>query len=89
MIVFVLGFPVGLHDGVFPIWKRASIASEPRIDEGDLPKILIHTATREGMSGAPVFVIQRGVHRVRGDPARIIGHGQCFLGVYSNRRYGP
>jgi hypothetical protein len=37
------------------------------------------------MSGAPVFVIQRGVHRLEGSPHMMGGHGQRFLGVYSNR----
>jgi hypothetical protein len=58
--VFVLGFPRGMSGGAeFPIWKRGSIASEPNFDIDNLPKILIDTATREGMSGAPVYALSR------------------------------
>jgi hypothetical protein len=49
--VFVLGFPFGIRNaGHLPIWKKASIASEPMIPVGDNEfKILIDTATREGI----------------------------------------
>ncbi|HTV27708.1 MAG TPA: hypothetical protein VMF32_07985, partial [Xanthobacteraceae bacterium] len=50
--VFVLGYPRGISGGRgFPIWKRASIATEPAINL-DGPRLLIDTATRQGMSGA-------------------------------------
>lgn len=39
---FVLGFP-DIHTGGFPIWKRASLATEPLIDHDDLPKVLVDT----------------------------------------------
>jgi hypothetical protein len=81
---FVLGFP-DVHTGGFPIWKRASLATEPYIDHDNLPKVLVDTATRKGMSGAPVFVIQRGVHRTEHPEMFTMGHGQRFLGVYSSR----
>ena len=62
--VFVLGFPRGMTGGAkFPVWKRGSIASEPEIDVDDLPKILIDTATREGMSGSPVYLCQVGYYQ--------------------------
>jgi hypothetical protein len=51
---FVLGYPLGLEGGPnLPIWKRASIATEPHHDLGGLPKVLVDTATRKGMSGRP------------------------------------
>jgi hypothetical protein len=82
---FILGFPDISTDG-FPIWKRASLATEPYMDQDGLPKVLVDTATRSGMSGAPVYVIQRGVHRLEGNPKHTMGgHGQRFLGVYSSR----
>ena len=91
--VFVLGFPRGMSGGAnFPVWKRGSIASEPDLDIDDLPKIFIDTATREGMSGAPVFVIQRGYWRKEGkdrfgnfQEVSGIGEGRRFIGVYSGR----
>ena len=55
--VFILGFPLGLtKQGPLPVWKRGTIASEPEIMPDDkTPTILVDTATREGMSGAPVY----------------------------------
>ena len=54
--VFVLGFPLGImKTGVFPVWKRASIATEPDYPVNDIPCFLLDTATREGMSDAPVL----------------------------------
>ena len=59
--MFVLGYPKGISGGRgFPIWKRASIATEPDIQHDGLPKLLVDTATREGMSGAPVVAIADG-----------------------------
>ena len=53
--VFILGFPIGIAGRKeLPVWKRGSIASEPG---GNYPRILIDTATRKGMSGAPVIML--------------------------------
>jgi S1-C subfamily serine protease len=88
--VFVLGYPLGIErGGGFPIWKRATIATEPylEIDQRN-SKILIDTATRPGMSGSPVISASH-------PSARILFDGRCqpvnirasklFLGVYSGR----
>jgi Trypsin-like peptidase domain len=89
--VFVLGFPRGMSGGAkFPVWKRGSIASEPDIDVDELPKILIDTATREGMSGSPVYVSHTGYYLSEekyenGDYMRCLGEGRRFIGVYSGR----
>jgi hypothetical protein len=54
--VFILGYPFGITaGGKLPIWKRASIASEPAVDTDGVPKILVDTASRPGMSGSPVI----------------------------------
>lgn len=84
---FVVGFPKGMHAQGFPIWKRASIATEPSIDLNALPKILIDTATRQGMSGSPVFARANGVFSPDGVLSKdsIIGEVTNFLGVYSGR----
>jgi Trypsin-like peptidase domain len=64
--VFVLGYPKGISGGgLFPIWKKASIATEPAIQLDCLPKILVDTATRKGMSGAPVVAIADGTFCLR------------------------
>ncbi len=89
MDVFVLGFPRGISGGGrFPIWKRGSIASEPDINIDDLPKIYIDTATREGMSGAPVYAQESGFWTSEGKTLiedGVFGKGHRFLGIYSGR----
>jgi hypothetical protein len=87
MDAFVLGYPMGARGtGILPIWKRGSIATD--IDPGynNLPCFLIDTATREGMSGSPVFLRSFGI-AVQEDGK--IGFGgpvfTQFLGIYSGR----
>jgi hypothetical protein len=83
---YALGYPLGLSGGEdFPVWKRASIASEPGLPIDGLPKILIDTATRQGMSGSPVIVIRRGLIPKKSGDDLMIGHAAKFLGVYSGR----
>jgi hypothetical protein len=85
--VFVLGYPRGLSGGgLLPIWKRATIATEPDIEVDELPKILVDTATREGMSGAPVFAISTGMYQdLQGNNMITGGGGVRFVGIYSGR----
>lgn len=87
--VFVLGFPRGFNSGGrLPIWKRGSIATEPDIDIDDLPKVLIDTATRQGLSGAPVIARLVGYWLPEGTTDQTqatVGEGRRFLGVYSGR----
>jgi len=86
---FVIGYPfedfryLGL-----PIWKKASIATEPTVNEDQLPKILIDTATRPGLSGSPVIYQRIGVHNVidnKFSDDSLIGRIRGFLGIYSGR----
>ncbi|KFC61348.1 hypothetical protein FF80_04140 [Devosia sp. LC5] len=86
--VFVVGYPRGMTgQGATPIWKRGSIASEPALNQDHLPLVLIDTATREGMSGSPVFVRHHGIYF--GGPELTdessIGTVEAFFGVYSGR----
>jgi hypothetical protein len=92
--VFVLGYPGGIDAGhELALWKRGSIASHPAFDVDDLPKMLIDTATRKGMSGSPVIVRQRGLIVPRSHKGKaeglsgeeLIGQADQFLGVYSGR----
>ena len=86
--VFVLGYPMGFTGGgEFPIWKRASIATEPDVHRGGPRHILIDTATREGMSGAPVVAIADGNFEVEGSGGlhQRPGRAYRFVGVYSGR----
>jgi hypothetical protein len=87
--VFIIGFPKGISGGgIFPVWKRGSIASEPEIDIDNLPKLIIDSATREGMSGSPVIVQFTGYHQAISGQLTLndwIGKGWGILGVYSGR----
>lgn len=91
--LFILGFP--LHDQPLklPIWKRASLASEPEIPEALQPYWLVDTASRSGMSGAPVIrraysygLTQEDFINEFNNP----GHRgvSSFEGVYSGRLKG-
>jgi hypothetical protein len=87
MDAYILGFPKGIaHQKYLPIWKRASVATEPDIPHDDLPVFLVDTTTREGMSGAPVLLRSFGGYDTQsGD--RSIGGGAFtrFVGIYSGR----
>ena len=61
--IYVVGFPFGRIGGVLPIWKRASVASEPEVDIDNMPYFFADTASRSGMSGSPViYYSQRPIH---------------------------
>lgn len=89
--VFILGYPLNtVNELQFPIWKRGSIATEPMLDLDRLPKLLIDTATRQGMSGSLVIYQRDGLHKrnpskkeLENDDA--FGRIRGFLGVYSGR----
>lgn len=83
--LFVLGYPIGISGGLnYPIWKRASIASEPYENLDGLPKYLIDCGSRRGMSGAPV--IFRSHSHLSVDNKLAVGHtAQLFYGIYSGR----
>ena len=90
--VFIVGFPRGITGaGKFPIWKRGSIASEPDVDIDRVPKLLIDSMTREGMSGSPVIAQYVGIYTENPEnpqPFDWIGTGRKFLGIYSGRLPG-
>lgn len=84
---FVIGYPFSdsLY-GELPIWKKASIASEPTINIDQLPKLLIDTATRSGLSGSPVIWERNAIHGLtKNHSFDSIGRIRGFLGVYSGR----
>jgi hypothetical protein len=86
---FVIGYPFSETTYLqLPIWKRASIASEPDINIEQLPKILIDTATRSGLSGSPVIMQRVGIHGMVGPMPTddtVFGRIRSFLGIYSGR----
>ena len=84
--VFVIGYPFGLTAGeIFPIWKRASIASEPCIDIKGLPIIYVDTATREGMSGSPVVLYEKRAIAIFDEAKGQSNNYMAFVGIYSGR----
>lgn len=92
--VFVLGYPRGVSSsGVFPIWKRASIASEPQVaielsgQQYD-DAFYIDAMTRDGMSGSPVIYFQKpGDYLFTDDGVRVKcnKHEPLLIGVYAGR----
>ena len=87
--VFIIGYPLNITGGKeLPIWKKGTIANEPSIDLDNLPKFLIDTATREGMSGSPVIFQRNGIHRFNKEHFignEVIGTIRSFIGIYSGR----
>jgi len=72
--LFIIGFPYGRsYTGKMPIWKTAHMASEYDLDVEGARAFLIDATTREGMSGAPVYLRQYSENEVR----------SRFLGIYS------
>ena len=84
--LYIIGFPFGRIGGYTPIWKKASVASEPEIDIENMPYFFADTATREGMSGSPViFYKERQVTMMSEKENLFSRHRTKFVGVYSGR----
>jgi hypothetical protein len=86
--VFILGFPKGIGQGSFPIWKRGSIATEPLHGVGTpegAPVILVDALTKDGMSGSPVLYF--GSEDIVGDygPGSRDISMPHIVGVYAGR----
>jgi len=83
----ILGYPLRNYEGgMFPIWKRGSIASDVAFGVGGRPVFLIDAATTPGMSGSPIL---RRATSFTADN-RDIGAIQQFytldfIGVYAGR----
>jgi hypothetical protein len=83
----ILGYPLSNYDGLKPpVWKTASLASEPGIPLGGLPLFLVDGHTTSSMSGAPIFrrlttgIAQNPITKVFSEQAQF-----AFLGVYAGR----
>ena len=95
--IFVVGYPLALgtnENKDFPIWKRASIASEPSINyfNDGRKAFVIDGTTREGMSGSPVFFYSNLTQTSTQDGGMFFGMSPQrafnFLGIYSGRLKG-
>lgn len=86
---FIIGYPFeDFRYLALPIWKKASTSTEPTVNEDQLPKLLVDTATRPGLSGSPVIYQRTGVHNMMGGVLTndsLFGRIRGFLGVYSGR----
>lgn len=90
MDAYVVGFPHGLDGPLYtPIWKRASIASEPIEGDQREPFFFVDTASRPGMSGSPVIIRQAPFFAPEGgigvSADGIPGVVENFCGIYSGR----
>jgi trypsin-like peptidase len=86
MEVFILGYPFKIELPAYPVWKRGSIASEPQLIGPTTPYMLVDTASRPGMSGAPVIRRSWTNHMVEpGVVALVDTPLNKFIGVYSGR----
>ena len=87
--VFILGYPLDINCGdELPIWKRGTVASQPSAGINELPKFLVDTATRPGMSGAPVMVKTIDFNEPYFEDTngtKTSNVSLSFIGVYSGR----
>ncbi len=91
--VFVIGYPLALGSNEnrnIPIWKRATIASEPTIPyfNDGRKTFVIDATTRPGMSGSPVFAYSHFATSYDNEGMSFSMSPQrrfSFLGVYSGR----
>ena len=88
--VFIVGYPKGLTDQTLqPIWKRATVATDPRIGWQGQRKFLVDCASREGLSGAPALSYNK-TGRMQVGGMTYIGSGPATMlhGIYVSRLGG-
>jgi hypothetical protein len=86
--ISVVGFPFGLQaGGSLAVWATGFVASEPQIDFGNLPLLLVDCRTRPGQSGSAVISHRNGgtVLMEDGSAAIFTGPVTKFRGIYSGR----
>jgi hypothetical protein len=90
--IFVVGFPLGMNGGspTLSIWTQATVATEVGMDQGGLPRFLIDSRTRSGLSGAPVYrhiAAGSGIPLSDGEYATVFLTGDTtdLIGIYSSR----
>jgi hypothetical protein len=92
--VFVVGYPAGIGpSGVFPIWKGATVASEPLVGMTLAGRhvddvFFVDGLTRSGMSGAPVVCLQKPGDTYFTDDGVVVEAAEAkplLVGVYAGR----
>ncbi len=87
----IVGYPyANSSDLMTPIWRRATIASEPLLPIDGKPMFLLDASTSPGFSGSPVFRLHIGPAPVYAPPDRIRILADrvvstFFVGVYAGR----
>jgi hypothetical protein len=85
----IVGFPQGISICNTPIYKQCTVASEPSLVKSRHAEryFLVDSATRSGMSGAPVFMVSDGFYRSSVDNALTVDANPRtrLLGLYSGR----
>ncbi|MDR0975990.1 MAG: serine protease [Christensenellaceae bacterium] len=82
--LIVLGYPNGLPNNFLPIFKTASIASEPVVFGKKLDTFYIDAATRKGMSGSPVLY-SSNILKTNKNNAFLPCVVNSLVGIYSGR----
>lgn len=86
MDCYILGYPFGAPPPGYPVWKRGSIASEPDLAPLTTDYMLVDTASRPGMSGAPVIVRSWAYHLYDDGSSEVDDSAASkFVGIYSGR----
>lgn len=85
--LFIPGYPKNVQDSFGqPVWKRATIASSVQLGWNRLPKFLVDSASRSGMSGAPVFYYSAsGRVQIQGYSFQSSAPAAILAGVYVGR----
>lgn len=88
---FIVGFPEGMTGPLAtPIWKRGSLATEPKLDHEKKPMFLIDTIANKGLSGSSVIgrssgLLTKGNSAIGFTNQSKIGTWENFIGIYSGR----
>lgn len=83
----VIGFPFATSaGGLFAVWVNGFIASEPNLDFGGNPSILIDCRTRTGQSGSPVILYTTSGYTDENENT-LFASGEYVrpIGIYSGR----
>ena len=85
--LFIPGFPQNVHDmHMQPVWKRGTIASSVQMGWNREKKFLIDSASKSGMSGAPVLYYNpRGRISMHGTTVQLGGEVSILAGIYVGR----
>ncbi|MFA7610945.1 MAG: hypothetical protein WCY51_05570, partial [Sulfurimonas sp.] len=85
--IFIIGYPKGITDYTGqPIWKRATVASNPHLGWDGQEQFLVDCASKEGMSGAPTFFYNRkGAIMLGNTQLRTSSPITIFHGIYVGR----